>query len=112
MGAHAEDDPPGRADGPAAPIVYDTTRALKPGAGVRDGEGGGRAGGGPRADAEDGGARTPPVARIGRYQLGALLGQGGMGVVYRARDPELDRDRKSTRLNSSHAIPSRMPSSA
>jgi predicted ATPase/predicted Ser/Thr protein kinase len=32
-----------------------------------------------------------PGSRLGPYEIGALLGSGGMGEVYRARDPRLDR---------------------
>src|SRR5512147_1610164 len=36
---------------------------------------------------------TPtPGARLGPYEVVALLGAGGMGEVYRARDTRLDRD--------------------
>jgi predicted ATPase/serine/threonine protein kinase len=33
----------------------------------------------------------PPGSRLGPYEIGTLLGSGGMGEVYRARDPRLDR---------------------
>ncbi len=32
-----------------------------------------------------------PGAQIGPYEIVAPLGVGGMGEVYRARDPRLDR---------------------
>ena len=33
-----------------------------------------------------------PGERLGKYELIALIGTGGMGEVYRARDPRLERD--------------------
>jgi len=33
-----------------------------------------------------------PGTRVGSYEIGALIGAGGMGEVYRARDTRLDRD--------------------
>ena len=35
--------------------------------------------------------RLAPGARLGPYEVVALIGAGGMGEVYRARDTRLDR---------------------
>jgi hypothetical protein len=32
-----------------------------------------------------------PGERVGRYELGQVIGRGGMGVVFKAGDPQLDR---------------------
>jgi serine/threonine-protein kinase len=41
--------------------------------------------------------------KLGPYEILAPIGAGGMGEVYRARDPRLNRDVAIKRLNSSHS---------
>ena len=47
-----------------------------------------------RGKASAAGERVDPAdnERVGRYVLGRRLGSGAMGTVYRARDPELERE--------------------
>ena len=33
-----------------------------------------------------------PGSRLGPYEIISLIGEGGMGQVYRARDPRVGRD--------------------
>ncbi len=51
-----------------------------------------------RSEASDPPASAPLPERVGRYPVVGVVGAGGMGLVYRARDPDLEREVALKRL--------------
>jgi serine/threonine protein kinase len=52
-----------------------------------------------RAHASEAAPSLAPGSRLGAYEILDRIGEGGMGVVYRARDPRLDRQVAIKRLS-------------
>src|SRR4051812_4789982 len=59
----------------------------------------------PTLDAKPRGARLAPQAVLGKYTLERVLGTGGMGIVWCARDPDLERSVAIKLLHAADAGP-------